>query len=760
MDRKVKQMQQLNASPKLGAVRGANSFPADPSLEANFTVDHVDSAHLCLGPLMQQAHEVQAALFELHARVQGMMNRVSLLSIVVLPLASQSFRAKRLQDQINKATQPAMTTLRIFDTVHKLHGTLSGGPLHDVGSYTEALFQVQQQMNFMHQSAPVAVQTLGEGVTFLRKSRLADRFQMEDLHHVVETLTALMAGQEHLSLSVNVVKQALKHLETSFQRILSDYTRPVDLHHSYLGSCEKGIVIPQKQALPSPVLQLLQRISQILAFNGKLEDCLEIHQVVRDYKLQKSLKMLDPGSYLCHQTVETIDHVEWASLEGHLAMWTQHMDIFVRLLLAPEYNLYKQIFLHSSIKSYEWKDGFARLAIQMGLNSFIGFGEAFTLSHMEPQKLFKLLDMFDCLEKLIPSFKEMFYSGGIVCNEIYMRVRSLNRGVIHRIGRVLKEIKCKIQEENNKEILGKDTDMCKGGTVLQLVSYIVNYVKCMLSDWYKPLVGRALKAEQILKDDPRESEYVAGGCEEEESELQRQQLLQTVVLEVMQALDNHLATTAQRLVEVPAYASFFLMNNYTYIYTRCLKSKVESLLGTDWLQKQLDKMELCAMQYKQEAWGQLIVLISCEGMSSSFRNLLTSGSSAGRGIIRQRAKAFQVSFDNVVARHRTWCIPNEKLRKRISHDVRRSIVPAYRNFLEKNWHFLSANVYEPSPPDQAASATSGQLDAALIKYTPESLDYVLTSTFDLAATAPFRPNDNIQPANIMRNKPSLATNDT
>lgn len=719
-----------------------------PSSFKNFSLEELKSTQSHLSPTMKRAHELQVALHQSHARVQGIMNRASLLDIAISPLAFQASKAKRIEDHMDKATQPAKIALRVFQSMQKLQGTLSVGPLQDVGFIVEALSQFQQHMNAMLECGPMVIQALGEGVAFLKGSRLVDRFHMEELFEVINTLQSLLVGQEHLAMPRHVVDQAIEHLISAFQRIIRDYVKPMDLSQCMTElTSERRIIAQPRRLLPTPVLQTLQGIVEMLAFNDNFEDCLQVYEAERGYQLKESLQTLQSDSYLCYQTTDAINLIEWASLEEQLGTWAQHLEVFVSVLLSSEYTLCKKIF--SQVRpdgTKHWKDGFGRMVMQVGLALFIKFGEAFTKSHMEPQKLFKLLDMFDCLENLKPKFEEMFDGGGMVCRDIHRRIWSLNRGVVEGVAQVLKQMKYRVEkEEGGKETLEKSIGMSKGGAVLKLVSYTVNYLKYMLSEWYKPLISKALEAEQSLNKERYEENTDAstfGAGDNDEEKPQQQQLLYTAVLGIMQALDKTLAATAQRLLGVRAYAGFFLMNNYSYIYTRCLKSDVGTLLGEDWLQKQLDKMELCAMQYKQEAWGHLIALINCEGLSSSFNSMVNSGSSVGRELIRQRAKAFQASLHNLVASHSAWFIPNEDLRKRICHDVLQSVIPAYRSFLETYSHFLSpnhlqvtsngANRLDEAIVSNGPQTTSlMQLDNTIIKYTPEIVERMLTSIFEM-----------------------------
>ncbi|KAM1104638.1 hypothetical protein ACFX19_013184 [Malus domestica] len=66
-----------------------------------------------------------------------------------------------------------------------------------------------------------------------------------------------------------------------------------------------------------------------------------------------------------------------------------------------------------------WPECFAKIADKI-MAVFFSFSESIARSSKKPQKLFKLLEMFDSLEKLKPRFSEVFYgeSRTDICTKI------------------------------------------------------------------------------------------------------------------------------------------------------------------------------------------------------------------------------------------------------------------------------------------------------------------------------------------------------
>ena len=107
---------------------------------------------------------------------------------------------------------------------------------------------------------------------------------------------------------------------------------------------------------------------------------------------------------------------------------------------------------------------------------FFRFGEGVARSNKEPQKLFKLLDMFDSLEKLKTEFSEIFEgeAGADICT----RFRELEKLLVHSSSKVFWEFG--LQIEGNSDGFPPPQD----GSVPKLVRYAINYLKYLASETY------------------------------------------------------------------------------------------------------------------------------------------------------------------------------------------------------------------------------------------------------------------------------------
>jgi exocyst complex protein 7 len=115
--------------------------------------------------------------------------------------------------------------------------------------------------------------------------------------------------------------------------------------------------------------------------------------------------------------------------------------------------------------------------------------------------------------------------------------------------------------------------MAPDGSVTKLSSYVVNYLKYLVSDFYNPIMDKVLKIEQSWRAQGRaEDSGLANG-----------------VLLFMQALERQVEGRSNEYSD-PALRHIFLMNNLWYMRTRSKKCELGPLLGEQWLTEQRRKV--------------------------------------------------------------------------------------------------------------------------------------------------------------------------
>lgn len=128
--------------------------------------------------------------------------------------------------------------------------------------------------------------------------------------------------------------------------------------------------------------------------------------------------------YLKNSTPELVDKVPWMDLQTMIQQWTQQVEVAVKALYAGERRLARQVF--KDMGQSVWVECLSYLA-QPGMSAFLQFGESVSKSSRSPEKLCKLLEMIEGLEKSEHSVIQVF--DGQACHGIRSRYRELLKQV-------------------------------------------------------------------------------------------------------------------------------------------------------------------------------------------------------------------------------------------------------------------------------------------------------------------------------------------
>lgn len=359
--------------------------------------------------------------------------------------------------------------------------------------------------------------------------------------------------------------------------------------------------------------------------------------------------------YLRTYKPEEIDEMEWESLETSISLWIQHFELAVRTVFVSEKNLCNQV-LGNIMDGMIWQECFVKIADKI-MAVFFRFGEGVARSNKEPQKLFKLLDMFNSLENLKTEFSDIFEgeAGADICS----RFRELEKLLIHASTKVYWEFG--LQIEGNQDGLPTSQD----GSVPKLVRYAINYLKYLTTDNYSAPMAQVLRTEQIWK---------AGILSIPETD---ENLLKDAVSNVMEALHRNVESKRSGYKDKVLY-HIFTMNTYWYIYMRTRNTELWKLLGEGYMRKNYKVVaEEAAYLYEKQAWGGLVKLLDKEDIAGL--------DNEGIGPAAQsKIEAFLKGFEEIAQRHTSrYSIPEPDLREQIKEATVKLIVPVYSEFLDE-----------------------------------------------------------------------------
>eukprot|EP01018_Ginkgo_biloba_P014354 Gb_10562 [translate_table: standard] len=459
-----------------------------------------------------------------------------------------------------------------------------------------------------------------------------------------------------------------------------------NLHINFDGNGEFIIDLIRPEVIPD-----LKDIAERMVVSKYERECCQVYSSVRRDVLEEGLYRLSVEKL----SIEEIQKMDWEGLEGKIKKWIQAIKIAVRVLFASEKHLCEQIFEELGPIQENCFVETAKGAMMQLLN----FSEAIAISRRSPEKLFRILDMYESLSDLLPDINSVF------SDESCASVRAEAYGIFMRLGEAAKgtfvEFENAIQRETSRTPI-------PGGAIHPLTRYVMNYIRFLFdyTDTLKQLI------DEKRGDIPRQlSDEIIDFPEDDRgtdssntlSPLAHRLLSITALLELN--LDGK-----SKLYKDTSLAHLFLMNNVRYIVQKVKGSELRTLLGDDWVRKHSGKVRQYATNYQRAAWNKVLSCLRDEGIS------ITGGfsSRASKAALKERFKSFNAAFEEVYRNQTAWQVPDPQLREELRISIAEKLLPAYRSFMGRFKSHLE----------------SGRHAERYIKYTPDDLENYLSDFFE------------------------------
>ncbi|XP_073391583.1 exocyst complex component EXO70A1 [Physcomitrium patens] len=643
------------------------------------------AARSALCQSLEKSRAIGNQLGQSDKRLQTSHERLPSVRKALAPLEGQSKIVEGLAQRINKTLEPAMQVLSMFDVVKKIRVRLMREPRDDFDSYMSALVQLEDAVDYLNENSSVAIKWLQEAVSYLNEAGSTDTVRLDRLNESLTFLKSQQEGGTH-EIDGGLLLTAFGKLEKEFKRLLHEHRHPISLPERIDNEVEespsRNSEVDYLDSYTPEVLERLQAIISKLVGYPHYQRCMYAYQDVRSSLCEESLQTLDV-SYLNYSTTAAVDTVAWDDLQVMIHKWCEHFKIIVKILYAGEKRLAREVF--KFVGHSVWVECLRNLA-ENEMDAFMRFGLSVVRGERYPEKLSKLLEMFECLEMCEPSVNQVF--DGEVCVEIRSRHRELMKQVVVASDKTFRSIQGWIKMQ--REFVTFDA------RVMPICSFVVNYLKLIIGSYVDPL-RKVLRIAHSWAD-PRA--LVSGSEDEDEG-------LSQGIAQILRTLEEIVEARA-REVQDPALRHIFLMNNMYYIRTRVKNSEIGPLLGEDLMSGIGRKVSQNALKYQQECWRPVLQHLSREGLTGS-------GSSKGhRDLVRQRLKAFNAAFDETIQIQSKWIIPDQNLRDGTLAAVTQMVVPAYRSFMSQFGPLLESRLRDPDK---------------YVKYSAEMLETILGALF-------------------------------
>ncbi|KAG2676218.1 hypothetical protein I3843_12G042700 [Carya illinoinensis] len=542
---------------------------------------------------------------------------------------------------------------------------------NEAHEFLSAIDEILNLMDGLSVRSDSDVVDRAENAIQLAMSRLEDEFRLVMIRNTVPLDSECLYGSiRRTALSFPVNDGEIYEGFESFSEEDRSGTQPYHERGASLGDDVSVDLIDPK------AVDELKEIASRMLRSGYEKECVQVYSSVRRDALDECLAILGIEKL----SIEEVQRIEWNSLDEKMKRWIQAVKIFVKVILSGEKCLCDQIF--SGLD--DTKEICFNETVKGCVMQLLNFGEAVAIGKRSPEKLFRILDMYDAINNGLPFLEEMVTDDLVIAEA---------KGVLTGLGEAaigtFVEFENAVQSETSKKPM-----QC--GDIHPLTRYVMNYVK-LIVDYSDTL-------NLLLDNNPDD------GCDtlqndNDNDNFRLSPLARRLVL-LISSLQSNLEEKS-RLYEDTALQYVFLINNSLYVVQKVKGSDLGELLGDNWVRKRRGQIRQYATSYLRASWSKPLSFLRDEGIG-------VSSSNASKVTLKERFKNFNACFEDIYRVQTAWKVPDAQLREELRISISEKVIPAYRAFLGR-----FGNLVE-----------SGRHAGKYIKYTAEDLESFLLDLFE------------------------------
>ncbi|ESQ36123.1 hypothetical protein EUTSA_v10007118mg [Eutrema salsugineum] len=522
----------------------------------------------------------------------------------------------------------------------------------------------------------------GEGRRFLDVLR--------SLHYAIQSVVLVDPGSAKLPQAQELMRTAMKHLEKEFYRVLKSNRRFLDPESvsgwssgssdsittsrssgsasdsgsdGELDSSESSSELGNERGGDADAILDLKMIADCMISSGYEKDCVKIYKKLRRKIIVEAFSQLGFEKLNSAQ----MQKLEWEILEKKIKSCLRVARVAIITLFNGERILCDRIFSSSSVSVAE--SSFAEITLQSALNLFI-FPITVAKCRKTAEKIFPTLDVYQTILHLIPKIEQIFSYDSTAS------VRSQAAESLEKLGESVNAMMIEFQSSITKE---SSKSPIPGGGVHQLTRYVMNFI-VFLADYSDSLTAILKDKESSL---PLPEDYFSSGGNNNNNDEENPgnagstmaARLAWLILVLLCKID-----AKSRIYSDSALSYLFLANNLRYILIKVRASNLRVVLGDDWVANHEVKVSQYLEKYEKMAWGTVV-------------SSLTRGSTA-----EETLRRFNDAFEEAYKRHKTWVVPDPKLRDEIKASIAKKIMPGYTGFY-KRYPVGSGDIIRFTPED-------------------------------------------------------------
>lgn len=514
--------------------------------------------------------------------------------------------------------------------------------------------------------------------------------------------------KEHKELTVyadDLFEMAMARLEEEFVYLLTYYKQPLEQELLSFRSTEDGSTdefssssFSEEQSegkstqtgssggseyfvadlIQPGALSAVKSIANFMFLSDYNNECCQAYINARQGAIDEFIGSL----HIDKHSMEELMSTKWNKLSASIKRWNRAMKAFVRVYLASERRLSSLVFGDLSETAVDLC--FYEISFS-SVMQLLSFYESVAIGPPKPEKLFRIVDMYEVLDDLLPEAEFLFQAGGndMVLAEYHEVLLQLGESA----RKTFAEFKYAIQSYTSSSAVPT-------GAVHPLTKYVMNYVKAV-TVYSKTLDSLLKDAEDFSAD----IQSVPHPCTHFTATALQLQSVAAVLEANLEA--------GSRLYRDGRLRNIFMMNNICYMVQKVKNSDLKSFLGDNWIRLHNRMFQHQATNYERASWSQVLSYLSDDG-------LCAAGDAASRKIIREKFKNFNLSFEDVYRVQTAWSVPDDQLREDVRISISLKVIQAYRTFVGRYSSFLDG---------------TKQRDR-YIKYRPEDLEELLLDLFE------------------------------
>lgn len=515
-------------------------------------------------------------------------------------------------------------------------------------------------------------------------------------------------AKEHKEVTVyadDLFEMAMARLEEEFVYLLTYYKQPLEQELLSFRSTEDGSTdefscssFSEEQSegkstqtgssggseycaadlIQPGALSAVKSIANFMFLSDYSDECCQAYINARQGAIDEFVGSL----HIDKNSIEEFLSTRWNKLSSSIKWWNRAMKSFVRVYLASEKRLSSLVFGELSESTADLCFYEISFSPVMQLLSCY---EAVAIGPPKPEKLFRILDMYEVLDDLLPEAEFLFQADGsdmvlTEYNEVLLQLGESAR-------KTFTEFKYAIQSYTSSSAV-------PSGAVHPLTKYVMNYIRAVTV--YSKTLDSLLKGTDQGSADIQSMPNSS-----------RRFTVTALHLQSVAAVLEANLEAGSRLYRDGRLRNIFMMNNICYMVQKVKNSDLKSFLGDDWIRVHNRMFQHQATNYERASWSHVLSCLSDDG-------LCAAGDAASRKTIREKFKNFNLSFEDVYRVQTAWSVPDDQLREDVRISISLKVIQAYRTFLGRYSSFLEG---------------TKQKDR-YIKYRAEDLEELLLDLFE------------------------------